>query len=177
MAWLARWPKLVLGSVSRTPPGDVGLRPRSREPEWKRVWKRAHVCLPYYNDRSLVQAVAKGVRRYVFSAAGYLRFMQGYHRRMGDVWMPDRSLTIDELLHCLNFLEGGRVTFANDTADLLQTALTSFSLTAGFCAALRGEEIPWLDLRAMRKNWRDSLVPPARHTSRAYCLEYSRASQ
>jgi hypothetical protein len=50
------------------------------------------------------------------------------------------------------------VTFATDTAGLLQTALTGFSLRAGFCAALCGEEIPRLDLGAMRKNCQDYLA-------------------
>ena len=57
--------------------------------------------------------------------------MQGCHRRMGDVWMPDRSLTIDELLHCLLLLEEDWVTFANDPAGRLRTGLTGFILTAG----------------------------------------------
>jgi hypothetical protein len=57
--------------------------------------------------------------------------MQGCHRKMGDVWMPDRSLTIDELLHGLLLLEEDWVTFANDPAGRLRTGLTGFSLTAG----------------------------------------------
>jgi hypothetical protein len=87
----------------------------------------------------------------------FRRFMQGCHRRIGDVWMPDRSLTVDELLHCLVLLEEDWAAFENDTAGRLQTALTGFSLTAGFCAALRGEEMPRLDLGAMRKNWKEAL--------------------
>jgi hypothetical protein len=72
--------------------------------------------------------------------------------------MPDRSLTIDELLHCLAILEEYWATNANDVAGRLQTGLTGFCLTAGFSAALRGEEIPRLDLGAMRKNWIEALT-------------------
>jgi hypothetical protein len=35
----------------------------------------------------------------------FRRFMKGCHRRMGDVWMPDRPLTIQELLKALELLE------------------------------------------------------------------------
>jgi hypothetical protein len=90
----------------------------------------------------------------------FRRFMQGCHRRMGDVWMPDRALTIDELLHCLVLLEEDWLAFANDPAGRLRTALTGFSLTAGYCAALRGEEITQLDLGAMRKYWEEALSHP-----------------
>jgi hypothetical protein len=71
---------------------------------------------------------------------------------MGDVWMPDRAMTIDELLHCLVILDEDWDTYAKDLEGQLQTALSGFCLTAGFSAALRGEELPRLDLGAMRKN-------------------------
>jgi hypothetical protein len=44
---------------------------------------------------------------------------------MGDVWIPDRSLTIDEVLHSLVMLEDDSATFVNDTVGLLQRALTT----------------------------------------------------
>jgi hypothetical protein len=88
--------------------------------------------------------------------------MQGCHRRMGDVWMPDRSLTIDELPNCLVLLEEDSLMFENDLAGRLRTGLTGFCLTAGYCAALRrGEEIPRLDLGGMRKYWVEALNHPS----------------
>jgi hypothetical protein len=39
---------------------------------------------------------------------------------MGDVSMPDRSLTIDELLHCLVLLEEDWLMLENDPAGLLR---------------------------------------------------------
>jgi hypothetical protein len=75
--------------------------------------------------------------------------------------MPDRSLTIDELLHCLALLEEDWATYANDIAGRLQTGLTGFCLTAVFSAALRGEEIPRLDLGALRKHWVEALIHPS----------------
>jgi hypothetical protein len=84
------------------------------------------------------------------------RFMQGCHRRMGDVWIPDRALTISELLHCLIILDEDWVTFEGDSGGRLQTALAGFSLTAGYSAALRGEELPRIDLGAIRKYWTEA---------------------
>jgi hypothetical protein len=88
----------------------------------------------------------------------FRRFMLGCHRRMGDVWIPDRALLIDELLHCLRLLEEDWRAFETDPDGRLQTALTGFSLTAGFSVALRGEELPRMDLGAMRDNWMEAAV-------------------
>ena len=44
----------------------------------------------------------------------FRRFMKGCHRRMGDVWMPDRPVTIQELLKCLMLLQDDWVTFEKD---------------------------------------------------------------
>jgi hypothetical protein len=88
---------------------------------------------------------------------------------MGDVWMPDRSLTIDELLHSLAILDEDWDAYANDPDGKLQTALTGFCLTSGFSAGLRGEELPRLDLGAMRKNWREA-VHHARYPHVPYVL-------
>ena len=35
----------------------------------------------------------------------FRRFMQGVHKRMGDVWIPDRAITIDEVLRMMTLLE------------------------------------------------------------------------
>jgi hypothetical protein len=39
------------------------------------------------------------------NAEWFRRFMKGCHRRMGDVWMPDKPVTIQELLKCLALLK------------------------------------------------------------------------
>jgi hypothetical protein len=53
--------------------------------------------------------------------------------------MPVRSLTTDEVQGWV-LQEEDWATFVNNTTGLLHTALTGFSLRAGFCAALRGKK-------------------------------------
>jgi hypothetical protein len=54
----------------------------------------------------------------------FRRFVQGCHRRMGDVWIPYQSLTIDELLNCLVLLEEDGLIFEKEHAGRLRTGLT-----------------------------------------------------
>jgi hypothetical protein len=90
----------------------------------------------------------------------FRRFMQRCHRWIGDVWIPDRVLMIDELLHSMVLLDEDWDTYAKDPEGQLQTALTRFCLTVRYSAALWGEEIPRLNLRAMRKHWEDAIFIP-----------------
>ena len=79
----------------------------------------------------------------------YKRFMTGCHRRMGDVWIPDQATTLEEIKAGLEILEeewkkcpkGARKT---------EVALTGAMVVAGYVAALRGEEIPQIDVGLMR---------------------------
>jgi hypothetical protein len=90
----------------------------------------------------------------------FKRFMRGCHRRMGDVWIPDRALTIRELLCCQTLLENDWELFKGDAHGKLKMALTAVSLIGGFTAALRGEEIVRMDLGAIRKHWNESMEHP-----------------
>jgi hypothetical protein len=90
----------------------------------------------------------------------FKRFMRGCHKCMGDVWIPDRALTIRELLCCQTLLEGDWDIFNGDAHGKLKTALTAVSLVGGFTAGLRGEEIVRMDLGAMRKHWNESMEHP-----------------
>jgi hypothetical protein len=87
----------------------------------------------------------------------FRRFMKGCHRRMGDVWMPDRPITIYELLAVLEFMEADWITFAGDVQGQYNTAVTACLFIAGFFAALRGEEIVRVDIGAMRKHWPEAI--------------------
>jgi hypothetical protein len=60
---------------------------------------------------------------------------------MGDVWIPDRALTIRELLCAQTLLEDNWMVFKDDKEGRLRTALTAVLMINGFAAALRGEEI------------------------------------
>jgi hypothetical protein len=79
---------------------------------------------------------------------------------MGDIWIPDRALTIRELLCCQTLLESDWELFEGDEHGQLKTALTAVSLIGGFAAGLRGEEIVRMDLGAIRKHWNESMEHP-----------------
>jgi hypothetical protein len=68
-------------------------------------------------------------------------FMRGCHKRMGDIWIPDRA-------------------FEGDNDGRLKTVLTAAMLMGGFAGGLRGEEIVRMDLGAMRKHWNESMEHP-----------------
>jgi len=87
----------------------------------------------------------------------FKRFIQGVHRRMGDIWIPDRALTIDELLKSLELLEEDWQDFAHDTQHKLQIALLASALCAGFSGGLRGEEVPRADLGLVREHWKEAV--------------------
>lgn len=92
----------------------------------------------------------------------FKRWIRGCHRRMGDVWIPDRPLTIKELKCCIQLLEEDWKLFAanDDKEGQKGTALLAVALIAGFFGALRGEEVVRLDVGAMREHWHESLDYP-----------------
>jgi hypothetical protein len=88
-------------------------------------------------------------------------FMTGCHRRMGDVWIPDRAITIQEVKACFALLDEDWKVFVKDIQGQRQTCLTAVTLIGGFFAALRrGEEIVWMDLGSMRENWKEAMAYP-----------------
>lgn len=90
----------------------------------------------------------------------FRRFMTGCHRRMGDTWLPDRATTIDEILHAYIILEEDWAKFQEDRDMQLQTALAAMILVGGFSGALRGEELPKIELGAIRKHWEEAIHHP-----------------
>ena len=92
----------------------------------------------------------------------FRRFMQGMHKRMGDVWIPDRPLTITEVLRALEMLEEDwRIYFGiQDMMGLSKTGLTMTMIVAGFFGALRGEEVCKIDVGTMREHWKESTGNP-----------------
>jgi hypothetical protein len=85
----------------------------------------------------------------------FRRFLLGCHKRMGDVCVPDRALTLEELHACLEILEQDWQT-TMDISQRLETAFTGALLVSGFTAGLRGEELPQTDLGAIRKHWEEA---------------------
>jgi hypothetical protein len=88
----------------------------------------------------------------------FRRFMKGCHRRMGDVWMPDRPVTMQELWKCLMLLEEDWEVFEKDPEGQLRAAAMATMLITGFFGALQGEEIVRADLGAIRKYWDEAVA-------------------
>ena len=86
----------------------------------------------------------------------FRRFIRGCHRRMGDVWLPDRPVLIPEIRGALEILEEDWATCANDPVGQISAGLTACLIISGFFAALRGEEIVRIDAGAMIHHWNES---------------------
>jgi len=85
----------------------------------------------------------------------FRRFLLGCHKRMGDVWIPDRAITVDEIHVALGILEEEWGRSGLEFGERLEIALTGALLVIGFTAALRGEEMPQIDLGPMNKYWEE----------------------
>ena len=94
-----------------------------------------------------------GMTRSPTNSVWFKRFMQGCHRRMGDVWCPDRPLTMKEALAIQEDLERDWDELEKDPPGRLRTALTGVMITAGLGGGMRGEELNRLDLGIIRKHW------------------------
>ena len=91
----------------------------------------------------------------------FRRFMQGVHKRMGDVWIPDRALTIDEVLHMFILLEEDWDEQKNDLNGRLETALMACAILGSFGNGFRGEEVIRAELGEIRKYWVEALSHPS----------------
>jgi len=79
---------------------------------------------------------------------------------MGDVWIPDRALTIDELHACLKILEEKWGRSEIDFQERME-------LLSGSTGGLRGEELPQIDVGFMRKHWSEGEDHPRQNESRS----------
>ena len=87
--------------------------------------------------------------------------MRGCHKRMRDVWLTDRPITIQELLACLSFLEADWLgSEEGEDQKRLYMGITGVMLTVDFLRAFRGEAIVRLDLGGMRKYWHEGVLNP-----------------
>jgi hypothetical protein len=87
----------------------------------------------------------------------FKKFMRGVHRRMGDVWLPDRAMSQYEIAACFKLLDARWLVYELDVVGRKKTATTACILIAGYYAALRGEEINRVDLGGMRKYWNEAV--------------------
>jgi hypothetical protein len=104
--------------------------------------------------------MVSGISRSGTNTLWFRRFMKGCNSRMGDVWCPDRPLTMHEALLCQEMLEEDWKTFENDSVGRLKTALTGLMITAGLDGGMRGEEIIRIDTGIIQKHWSDALSHP-----------------
>ncbi|KAL7563946.1 hypothetical protein ACA910_017561 [Epithemia clementina (nom. ined.)] len=84
----------------------------------------------------------------------FKRFMSGCHRQMGDVWIPDKAVTLEEIHAALEILQVEYTTLSH-CHRRLEICLTAslLLLLVGYTAALRGEEIPQIDIGMIQKYW------------------------
>jgi hypothetical protein len=78
------------------------------------------------------------------------KFMRGCHKRMGEIVKPDRALSTAILLEILNILE---LEWANHPTKRFQISHEGAFYVIAFCCALRGEEVPLVDLFGVKKHW------------------------
>jgi hypothetical protein len=90
----------------------------------------------------------------------FKRFMKGCHNIMGDVWCPDRPLTMREALACQRILEDDWQVFENDPVRRLKTVVAGVTIVGGLGGGLRGQEIIRVDLGVIRKHWKEACSHP-----------------
>ena len=63
----------------------------------------------------------------------FKRFMRDVHKRMGDVWIPDRALMKRELMVCLMLLDEDWICYSEvgDEGGKLKASLTATMMIAG----------------------------------------------
>lgn len=98
--------------------------------------------------------LSKGITHCEF----FERFMQGAHKRMGDIVKPDRALSLPVLHRIMEAIESEWY-LARTDAEKEELALEASFYLITYCGGLRGEETPLCDLTGMRKWWKDGDVP------------------
>ena len=88
------------------------------------------------------------------------RFMQGCHRRMGDVWLPDKAVSRYVMRASFELLEEAWAEYGHDPYYLVRISKTACILIAGYFAALRGEEIGKASLDGILEYWEESTKHP-----------------
>lgn len=94
----------------------------------------------------------------VTNSPWFKRFMLGMHKRMGDVWIPDRAVTLAEVHSIFSLLEDDWNTFEGDTRGRYDVALSAVMTLAGFFGGLRGEEITRVDVSSLLHHWREAIT-------------------
>jgi hypothetical protein len=81
------------------------------------------------------------------------KFTRGMHKRMGDIVKPDKALALEILHEIMKLLEDD---WENSFHERFNIALEGAFYLISFCCALRGEEVPLMDLNGVTKHWEES---------------------
>ena len=76
----------------------------------------------------------------------YERFTLGMHKRMGDLTIQDEAMSVELLLAVLELFERDFGLAGDDLELQADVIFPAAFCVVGFCAGLRGEEIPLMDL-------------------------------
>jgi hypothetical protein len=81
-------------------------------------------------------------------------FLIGCHARMGDEKRPDQDMHIEVILEVQATLE--RDLFNSQTVEqMIRVCVHAVFIICGFCAGLRGEELPMMSMYAMTKHYKN----------------------
>ncbi len=86
--------------------------------------------------------------------AFFERFCHGMHKRMGDIVRPERALSHDILRAIMEELERDWETCPD--RNKLDLALEGAYYLIAYTLALRGEEVPLVEIRGITKHWEQS---------------------
>ena len=90
----------------------------------------------------------------------FKRCMTGLHRRMGDVWKPDKAVSRYVIRGCFSVLEYHWEAYGNDNFSKMMIAKAACIIITGYYASLRGEEVGKADIGGIRKHWKDGMNHP-----------------
>jgi hypothetical protein len=88
------------------------------------------------------------------------RFVRRLHKRMGEISSPDRALSLDVLIEIFRILEKE---WGTPYSDSLALAMEGAFYVIAFCCALRGEEVPLVNLFGIKKHWEEGDTHNIKH--------------
>ena len=83
------------------------------------------------------------------------KFMKGCHKHMGEIVRPGRALSPTILLEILSLLN---LEWNDNPHHRLDIAAEGAFYVIAFSCALRGEELPLVDLHGTSKHWKQSIT-------------------
>ena len=81
-------------------------------------------------------------------------FLLGAKRRMGVIRFQDEALTVGQLLGALDLLEEEWQSLGDEDVRIKRVEELGAFMCIGFCASLRGEEVPLTDIRGVVQYWK-----------------------